>query len=76
MKIKTSITLSDELLKNIDRNLGKFKNRSNFIENAVKNYLSQLSRSESDRRDREIIDRKAVAMNKEAEAVLDFQVST
>jgi metal-responsive CopG/Arc/MetJ family transcriptional regulator len=76
MKIKTSITLSDDLLTKIDRNLGNFKNRSNFLENAAKNYLSQLSRSENDRRDREIIDRKATAMNKEAEAVLDFQVST
>ena len=76
MKIKTSITLSDDLLTKIDRNLGNFKNRSNFLENAAKNYLSQLSRSENDRRDREIIDRKSAAMNKEAEAVLDFQVST
>lgn len=76
MKIKTSITLSEDLLTKIDRNLGNFKNRSNFLENAAKNYLSQLSRSENDRRDREIIDRKAAAMNKEAEAVLDFQVST
>jgi len=76
MKIKTSVTLSDDLLTKIDQNLGKFKNRSNFIENAAKNYLSQISRSENDRRDREIIDRKATAMNKEAEDVLDFQVST
>jgi metal-responsive CopG/Arc/MetJ family transcriptional regulator len=76
MKIKTSITLSDDLLTKIDRNLGNFKNRSNFIENAAKSYLSQLARSENDKRDREIIDRKAAAMNKEAEAVLDFQVST
>lgn len=75
MKIKTSITLSDDLLVKIDRNLGDFKNRSNFLENAAKNYLSQLARSENDRRDREILDRKAAAMNKEAEAVLDFQVS-
>lgn len=75
MKIKTSITLSGDLLEKIDRHLGSFKNRSNFMEIAAKNYLSQLSRSENDRRDREIIDRKAAAMNKEAEAVLDFQVS-
>jgi metal-responsive CopG/Arc/MetJ family transcriptional regulator len=76
MKIKTSITLSDDLLTNIDRNLGDFKSRSDFIEVAAKNYLSQRARMESDRRDREIIDRRAAAMNKEAEAVLDFQVST
>ena len=76
MKVKTSITLSEELLVKIDRNLGNFKNRSNFIENATMNYLSQLSRNEKDRRDRDILDRKAAALNKEAEAVLDFHVPT
>ncbi len=76
MKVKTSITLTEDLLSEIDRNLDGFKSRSDFIEVASKNYLSQRARIENDRRDREIIDKRAAAMNKEAEAVLDFQVST
>ncbi len=76
MKVKTSITLSDTTLARIDQNLGNFQSRSAFIEAATSNYLSQLARIENARRDREIIDRRASAMNKEAEAVLDFQVPT
>lgn len=76
MKVKTSITLSDDLLSKIDRNLGEYKSRSDFLETAAKNYLSQKERIKNERRDREIIDRKAAAMNKEAEAVLEFQVPT
>lgn len=75
MKIKTSITLSDDVLAEIDRNIGEFKSRSDFIENAAKHFLAQMARMESDRKDREIIDRHAEALNKEAEDVLDFQVA-
>jgi metal-responsive CopG/Arc/MetJ family transcriptional regulator len=76
MKIKTSITLSEELLTDIDRNLDGFRSRSDFLEFTARDYLSRQSRLESDRRDREIIDRRAAEMNQEAEDVLDFQVHT
>ena len=75
MKVKTSVTLSGGLLTAIDRKCGGFKSRSEFIEVAAKSYLAQLSRSERDRKDLEIIDRKSDALNREAEDVLDFQVS-
>ncbi len=75
MKIKTSITLTDRVLTAIDRNIGSFKSRSDFIECAAKSYLSQLARREVDKRDMEIINRKSASLNQEAEEVLDFQVS-
>jgi hypothetical protein len=75
MKVKTSITLSGGILVAIDRNLGEFKSRSDFLECAAKNYLMQLARKEKDSRDLEIINRKADALNREAEDVLDFQVA-
>lgn len=75
MKVKTSITLSDDVLTAIDRNIGEYKSRSDFIENAAKHFLSQRARMDSDRKDREILDRRAEALNKEAEDVLDFQVA-
>jgi metal-responsive CopG/Arc/MetJ family transcriptional regulator len=75
MKVKTSITLSGGTLVAIDRNLGEFKSRSDFLECAAKNYLTQLARKEKDRRDLEIINRRSVALNREAEEVLDFQVA-
>lgn len=75
MKVKTSITLSGGILTAIDRNLGEFKSRSDFLECAAKNYLTQLARKEKDRRDLEIINRKSDFLNREADDVLDFQVA-
>lgn len=75
MKIKTSITLSDGVLTAIDRKLGDFKSRSDFLEFAAKHYLSQLARTEKDRKDLEIINKRADALNREAEDVLDFHVA-
>jgi metal-responsive CopG/Arc/MetJ family transcriptional regulator len=75
MKIKTSITLSDNVLDAIDRNIGEHKNRSDFIEAAARRYLAQLAKDEKDRRDLEIINRRAEALNQEAEEVLEYQVA-
>jgi metal-responsive CopG/Arc/MetJ family transcriptional regulator len=75
MKVKTSITLSDNVLTAIDRKMGDFKSRSDFLEFAAKSYLAQLARTEKDKKDLEIINRRAEAINREAEDVLDFQVS-
>lgn len=45
MKIKTSIKLSEDLLEAINQRV-EHKNRSEFIEMAVRSYLSQLIRDE------------------------------
>ena len=76
MKIKISITLSETVLTAIDRNMGEFKSRSDFIEPAARDYLRQLARLERERKDRDILDRRAEALNKEAEEVLAFQVAS
>jgi metal-responsive CopG/Arc/MetJ family transcriptional regulator len=73
MKVKTSITLSAGLVSTIDRHMAGFKNRSDFIERATRHYLEQLARNERDRRDREILDRRADRLNREAADVLEFQ---
>jgi metal-responsive CopG/Arc/MetJ family transcriptional regulator len=75
MKIKTSITLSEELLKAVDkRTRQQKKTRSDFIETAVWAFLQQLIRDEQNARDLEIINRHADFLNKEAEDVLAYQV--
>ena len=74
MKVKTSITLSDDLLAEIDRRPGGFRSRSKFLETAARDFLKHLSRRERDERDLKIINRQAKALNAEAEDVLDFQV--
>jgi len=74
MKVKTSITLSEDLLKAIDKYMGKYKNRSEFIEDAVRAFIIQLIRGQQDARDLEIINKHADYLNREAADVLTYQV--
>ena len=74
MKIKTSVTLSDTLLVEIDRHAGKGANRSEFIENAVRSYILALVRKQENLRDLAIINRRAVRLNREAKDVLGYQI--
>jgi metal-responsive CopG/Arc/MetJ family transcriptional regulator len=74
MKVKTSVTLSDAVLAEIDRHAGKGASRSEFIETAVCSYIAALVRRQQNRRDRAIIDRRAARLNREARDVLDYQI--
>ncbi len=75
MKVKTSITLSEELLKAVDkRTKQQQKTRSDFIETAVWAFIQQLTRDEQNARDLEIINRNADSLNEEASDVLEYQV--
>jgi hypothetical protein len=75
MKVKTSITLSGEVLGLIDRHHAEFRSRSAFLERAARAYLADLARTEAERRDLEIINRHADALNAEAGDVLAYQVT-
>jgi metal-responsive CopG/Arc/MetJ family transcriptional regulator len=74
MKVKTSITLSDGLLREIDRHTREFGSRSGLLEAAARGLLARLAKTKAERRDLEIIDRYADALNVEAEDVLGYQV--
>ena len=74
MKVKTSVTLSDDLLKTIDEQSGPQKNRSEFIEKALRNYIGQMIRDRQNARDFEIINHQADRLNDEAADVLSYQV--
>ena len=73
MKIKTSVTLSKEVVALIDKHAEGETNRSAFIELAVRTYLRILQRRERDQRDLRTINRLSEKLNKEAEDVLDYQ---
>lgn len=74
MKVKTSVTLSEDLLRLADRAAKKARrNRSEFIENAVSHYLRALARHESDASDLAILNAKAETYSDEAFDVLAFQ---
>jgi len=73
MKVKTSITLSDELIQSIDQYGQTYKNRSDFIEAAIRAFITQIIRSQQNARDVEIINRNAERLNEEASDVLAYQ---
>lgn len=74
MKVKTSITLSKELLKEIDAIITRSGNRSVFIEEAIRAYLAGEKRKMRNKNDADILERAAGDLNKEAEDVLSYQV--
>ena len=73
MKVKTSITLSEDVLRAIDARAAA-KNRSEFIESALWAFLARIIRDERNARDFRLINDHADALNREALDVLDFQV--
>lgn len=75
MKTKTSITLSEDVVKAIDKLSGQYKNRSEFIELALRHYIAQLIRKQRNARDLEIINQCADRLNKEALEVLAYQAA-
>jgi metal-responsive CopG/Arc/MetJ family transcriptional regulator len=73
MRVKTSITLSEDTIKLVDRLAGKASNRSRVIEAAVQAYAASRARAARDRRDVEILNRAAAALNREVAETLEFQ---
>ena len=74
MKIKTSITLSDDLLFMIDERASKYKNRSEFIEITMRKALARMNRIQQDTRDILIINKHVDELNAELEDALSFQI--
>lgn len=70
MRVKTSITLPQELLSRLDR---VDQNRSAILERAALAYLAYLEREARDRMDMEIIERNAESLNREALDTLEYQ---
>jgi hypothetical protein len=72
MKVKTSITLSSEILVKLGQ-LTSDGNRSEFIERAVWTYLDQLYKEERNKRDLEILNNESLHLNIEAIDTLSYQ---
>ena len=73
MKVKTSITLSPETLRIVDRLAGRRSNRSRVIEAAVLQLARQQKAAERDARELALLNRRAEALNAEMEDVLRDQ---
>ena len=72
MKIKTSISLSSDVLARV-QNVTSKGTRSDFIEKALRYYLELLQRETRDKRDLDIINESASRLNSEANDILGFQ---
>jgi hypothetical protein len=74
MKAKTSITLSKELLLEIDARIQtQQRSRSQFIEEAVRAYLVQTDRPALQAREAALLRRHAAVLNAEMADVLEYQ---
>jgi len=71
--LKTSVTLSEDILKVIKRASHKGESRSETIERLLRESLAARARRLADERDLQIINRHADRLNAEAEDVLDYQ---
>ena len=75
MKVKTSITLSGDVLARIDRLAGSSHSRSAFIENVLRTYLLERDRAAVQARDLERINHAADRLNSEAADAMEYQTS-
>jgi metal-responsive CopG/Arc/MetJ family transcriptional regulator len=73
MKLKTSVTLSSDLLQQIDRDAGSKASRSAFIENALREYFKEKLRRAIYDRDLALMNAHADYFNREMEDVLTYQ---
>lgn len=73
MKMKTSITLSEDILGSLEEVAKDYKNRSKVIEEALREFLQRRVRDLRDDKDLKILNRKSEDLNEEAEDVLSYQ---
>lgn len=73
MKLKTSITLSADVIKALDRLARKGESRSRTIERLLEDGLASLERRAADERDRRLIDEHADILNAETADALTYQ---
>lgn len=73
MKVKTSITLSEEMLEAMDAMLGELRNRSAFIEEALRVYMRLLRKRVRDEKDLKILNNESDRLNQEAQDILTYQ---
>jgi metal-responsive CopG/Arc/MetJ family transcriptional regulator len=74
MKRKTSITLSDEVLRLLRRAAARGESRSQTVERLVREGLLARARRLADERDLAVLNGQADRLNREAADVLEYQV--
>jgi metal-responsive CopG/Arc/MetJ family transcriptional regulator len=75
MRVKTSVTIDEAVLRGIDKATGRGRSRSRVIEEAARDFLARRARAAREARDLEILDRNAESLNREMDDVLSYQVA-
>jgi metal-responsive CopG/Arc/MetJ family transcriptional regulator len=75
MKEKTSVTLSKDVLKGVDRLAGSKYSRSAFIERVLRRYLRDRAKVALEAQDLERLNNGADRLNREAAEILEYQAS-
>lgn len=73
MKVKTSLTLSEDLLASIDKLAGSKVSRSAFIEQILRESLERRAQARREAREVAAINRHAAQLNIEMSDALSFQ---
>lgn len=73
MKMKTSVTLSEDIIRGLDRAARRGESRSRAIERLLREQLAAEARREADRKDLDLINKHSAELNAEAEDVLSYQ---
>jgi len=73
MKVKTSITLSSDVLASVDKLVRDGESRSGVIEGALREFFSERRRARSYGKDLAILNRHADRLNAEAADFLRYQ---
>jgi hypothetical protein len=73
MRVKTSVTIDERVLRAIDKTTTRTRSRSRVIEDAAREFLARRARAIRESRDLAILDESADALNREMEDVLAYQ---
>jgi metal-responsive CopG/Arc/MetJ family transcriptional regulator len=73
MRVKTSVTIDERVLRAIDKATTRTRSRSRLIEDAAREYLARRSRAAREARDLAILNEAADELNREMEDVLAYQ---
>ena len=73
MRVKTSVTIDERVLRAIDKATTRNRSRSRVIEDAAREYLARRARATREARDLVILNEAADELNREMEDVLAYQ---
>ncbi len=74
--MKTSLTLSEDLIAKIDKLAGSKVSRSSYVEQILRDFVDGLAQARKDAREIAAINRHAAELNAEMSDALSFQANS